>query len=181
MTYQQPQPPPYVHPGPVGMPPAPVPPARKVPTVLLVILAVLGLVVVLGLIGALLSGGDKPKAAAPAAKSTATVATPTTEAAAAEPVAPGPANFTAKPKIIEKNCFGSAGCNVTLRIDLATSVTPEPGVSWLVVYEIHGVEDGPEIGNLTVTGDSYESSEEHVGVASSKSKITIKVVSVEIA
>jgi hypothetical protein len=191
VSYQQPpqqtpsgqpdqQPGPYGPFGPSGIMHAPPPrPRSKVP-VLLMILGVVGAALVFGLISVLLSGGDGP-AAPKAATTTAAAAAPTTEATTAAPAAPDPRNFTATPKVISKKCFGSAGCNISLRIDLAASVTPEPGVSWLIAYEIRGVQDGPQVGSLTLTGDSIEGTEERVSTASSKSKITIKVVSVEMA
>lgn len=200
MTYQPPQPPqqpyppqcqpPYVagqpeqQPGPYGPPPfggvmQPAPRRRRVPVVLLVILFVLGLILVIGLAGALLSGGTDDKAAPKATTTTAAAAAPVVEATTAEPIAPKASDFKLTPKIVEKNCYGSAGCSITLRVDVAMEVLPDDDASWLVVYEIRGVEDGPEVGNLTITGDRVESTEEHVSTASSKSKITIKVTSVE--
>jgi len=186
VTYQPPQQhtPYYSPPGQPGQPAAPVPPAPPVKkarttVVLLSVLGVLGLVVIAGLVGSQLGGKDEPAASVPAA------AAPTTEVAAApvtttaEPVAPAPEDFTATPKIVEKECFGSAGCNVTLRVDLEMKTIPDPAQSWLLVYEIRGVEDGPEVGNLTLTGDNIQGTEENVSISSSKAKITIKVTSVE--
>ena len=84
-------------------------------------------------------------------------------------------------KITEKKCYGyGAGCNVGFNID-AEYVGPvlSPDDTWLVTYEVTGIEDGPLIGSLTMTGDQYTSNPEFVGTKSSKSRITIKVTSVE--
>lgn len=84
-------------------------------------------------------------------------------------------------KITEKKCYGyGAGCNVGFNID-AEYVGPvlSPDDTWLVTYEVTGIEDGPLIGSLEMTGDQYTSNPEFVGTKSSKSRITIKVTSVE--
>ena len=44
--------------------------------------------------------------------------------------------------------------------------------------EVGGVEDGPMVGSLELTGTTYEASEESASTTSSKKKITIKVTSV---
>lgn len=124
-----------------------------------------------------LGRGQAPGWQAPAAAGPAPIAEVVTPA-------PGPtpkvADFKAAPKIVKKDCFGSAGCNVTLRVDLAyAGPALDPSDSWLLVYEIRGVEDGPLVGNLTLTGSDYTSQEESVGTTSSKSKITVKVTSVQ--
>jgi hypothetical protein len=51
--------------------------------------------------------------------------------------------------------------------------------TWLVTYEISGVDDGPLIGSFEMTGDEYTVNEEDVQTKSSKSKVTVKVTSVE--
>lgn len=93
---------------------------------------------------------------------------------------PTPADFKVTVKILERECFGSAGCNLSYRIDPQYSGAPlDPSVTWLVTYEVHGVEDGPIINTFEVTGDQASfDSEENAGVKTSKSKLTVKVTDV---
>lgn len=109
----------------------------------------------------------------------------TVEKAADEPAEkPGPApepepepefdeptadDFELTVKTLEKACFGSAGCNVTFRIEVAL-VDPlasfDPDKTYELTYEITNSED-PYINTLTIQGDEYETQqEEFVGTAS---------------
>lgn len=93
---------------------------------------------------------------------------------------PTPASFTVTVKVLKKKCFGSAGCNVTYRIAPEyTGGALDPAVTWLVTYEVHGVEDGPAVNTFEVTGDeaSFEA-EELASTKSSKSKLSVKVTDV---
>lgn len=159
----------------------PPPTRRRLWPWVLAATAVAGLLALaIGIVVTLTAAGDDP-APAPA------VAPQTQEAVAAVPTAEAPAkvkpkvsDFKLTPKVIDKDCFGSAGCNVTLRVDMEiTGPVPSDDTSWLVVYEIHGVEDGPQVGNLTLTGSTFESAEEVVSTPSAKTKLTIKAVSID--
>lgn len=123
-----------------------------------------------------LGRGQAPDWRAPAAGAPAPIVNVTTAA----DLAPKVADMEVTPQIVKKKCFGSAGCNVTFRADLSyAGPTPDPGDTWLLIYEIRGVEDGPLVGNLKMTGTGYTGNEESVSTASSKSKITLEIVSVE--
>lgn len=93
---------------------------------------------------------------------------------------PTPADFTVTVKILRKKCFGSAGCNIRYRIDPEyTGAGLDPAATWLVTYEVHGVEDGPAVNTFEVTGDQASfDSEESAQTVSSKSKLTVKVTDV---
>jgi hypothetical protein len=83
-------------------------------------------------------------------------------------------------KITSKECFGSAGCNVSFKVRMAYSgPTLSTDDTWEVTYEVTGIEDGPLVGSFNVTGDEYEVNEESVSTTSSKKKLTIKVTSVD--
>lgn len=103
----------------------------------------------------------------------------TTEAPAATPT-PTVSDFTLKPKITSKECFGSAGCLLTLKVNAEYSgpVLSEDD-TWQITYEIRGIEDGPLIGSFEMSGTQYQVQEENVDTKSTKSKVTIKVTSVE--
>lgn len=99
---------------------------------------------------------------------------------------PGPtlsaSDITLTPKVIDKQCYGSAGCNLTVRVvakhdDDAPDLSEEE--TWRVTYQIDGGEDGPVIGNFEVTGKTYYEQEEDLSTKSSKAKISVKVVDVE--
>ncbi len=85
-------------------------------------------------------------------------------------------------KTIDKQCFGSAGCNVSVQVQakhaggLGTFVTPD---TWLVTYEIRGGSDGPTIGSFEISDGSYDMNTEDLSTASSGTKLTVKVVDVE--
>lgn len=191
MTYQSPQPP--VMPGHTTQPPQGdwTPPAPKkrgplpwlIGAVAVLVLAVGGLTVAL-----VSGGGGKPATGTttpplPQDKcgggicQTEPVVSATTPDAAYTPT---PADIKLTPKITDKQCFGSAGCSVTFRVDLEYSGIPlDSDTTWLVIYEINGVDDAPQVGNLELTGTKFTSQEEDVDTASTKSKITLKVTSVE--
>lgn len=100
---------------------------------------------------------------------------------AAKSYKPTKLDFVLKVKITEKKCFGSAGCNVTYHIDMTyTGDTLDPSETWLITYQVAGVEDGPAINTLELTGDEYSYDEEEFGQTSSSSKkLTAKVTDIE--
>jgi hypothetical protein len=85
------------------------------------------------------------------------------------------------PQVTDKQCFGSAGCNVTLKVKLAyDGPALDADKSWMVTYQLNGDESGPIVGSFTVNGDrTYEINEEAISTKSSKTKITLKVTGVE--
>lgn len=104
-------------------------------------------------------------------------AAPTT-AAAEQPLKASDIELTIK--ITKKQCFGSAGCNVTYHIVAATAFTPDSDKEYSVTYEVSGVEDGPQINTFTIQGDKYSYDEEELAETKSKnSKLKAKVTSVE--
>lgn len=112
-------------------------------------------------------------AAAPVAEATAPPeeTTPTYSA-------PTKNDFKLAIKVLSKQCFGSAGCNVSYRIILATYTGPEldPSETYEVTYVVRGGEDGPVTNTFSVTGDeSSVDSEESVSTKSKDSKLTVVV------
>jgi len=195
------QPPHYqppVVPGPDDLPPPswpaqPPPPASKSRRPLLWVVGVVGVLLLVGVAGgigyAAKGGGGKPAAASSAPPlpqdpcgggicNTEPVAEDTTPAITYTPTT---SDFAIAAKVTEKHCFGSAGCNITLKPDVTYNGTLslDPDVTWEIVYEINGVEDAPQVGNLTIEGTTVHYDMELVSTKSSKSKITIKVTSVE--
>lgn len=112
------------------------------------------------------------------------IVTPTDEYTPTETV-PAYATPTAKDfkltvKVLKKECFGSAGCNLTYRVLVAYSgSTLDPAVTYEVGYQVRGGEDGPVINTLTVTGDtSSVDEEESVSTKNNSTKLTVSATDV---
>lgn len=93
------------------------------------------------------------------------------------PPPPSPAKYTPVPtdfeltvKITEKQCFGSAGCSLSFRVDAAYGGLPlDEGDSWLITYTITGGEDGPQINSFRLQGSTVtQDSEEFMSTNSTK-------------
>lgn len=95
-------------------------------------------------------------------------------------VVPSATDFTISVKIMEKKCFGSAGCRITYRI--APSYDRDPSLlsgEYTVLYEITGGEDGPQINNFTVDSVSFRfPRQETISTSSSKDTLTARAVDV---
>lgn len=187
---QHPQGPPPPQ-GPVKPPKQPAP---KTQTTRALILTGIGGLVLGLIIGAAPSSNSATDASSPAPTVTVTVpdtgpspdpiTTPTNKPTvpAPAPVATSPTvkDFKLAVKTLTKQCFGSAGCNVTFRI-LVTYNGPalDPGKSYEVLYEVRGGEDGPIANKLTVAGDeSSVDEEEMVSTPKSSTKLVAVVTDV---
>ncbi|SBT40647.1 hypothetical protein [Micromonospora auratinigra] len=114
------------------------------------------------------------------APTTAPVAAPaTTEPPALSYDAPTKSDFKLKVKILSKACFGSAGCNVTYRINVTyTGAGLDPSRTYEVTYQVKGAED-PIINTFEVTGDSASvQQEEMASTRRSGDKLTAVVTEV---
>lgn len=118
-----------------------------------------------------------PSAAAGQAAPAASPAPTTT--VAPEPVKPTPEQFTIAVKVIEKKCFGSAGCLITYTIDpqyIGTSPLPEETIT--VVYEVLGGDD-PQTNRFKVADSKATmDGEETIQTPKSSSVLTAKVTAV---
>ncbi|MGH3516452.1 MAG: hypothetical protein ACRDQ7_03365 [Haloechinothrix sp.] len=127
-------------------------------------------------VGAISVGADKP---------TSPGTVPTTEGD--EPVAdipepepdpvtlPEPEDFEVGIKVLEKQCFGSAGCHITFRIEPSyLGINPIPDDQTIsVIYEVKGGSDGPQINTFTITGDTASfDAEEFLSTDSSSVTLT---------
>lgn len=94
---------------------------------------------------------------------------------------PRPEDFTIGVRVLEKKCFGSAGCNVGYQIDPKyTGIRTLPKDPFTVIYEVTGGEDGPQVNNFEViNGESISfPKEERVGTASSGAVLKAKATGV---
>jgi len=93
---------------------------------------------------------------------------------------PSTSDITLTAKITERHCFGSAGCNVSFQVKTAYSgPTLSADDTWLITYQVTGVDDGPIVGSFDLTGDEYTVGEESAGTKNAKSKVTIKVTGID--
>lgn len=122
---------------------------------------------------------DATRAASPVVQEETTEVEPSPEVP--ETITLSPDDFKVGIKILEKQCFGSAGCNVTFRIDpqyLGFEPIPDEAIVE-VIYEVRGGEDSPWINNFTITGGQAEfDSEEFTSTSSSSAKLTAEATEV---
>lgn len=151
---------------------APVPPQPKRRYAPLAVVAVIAVVAAAAsLVVVLASGGNKPSTSgegtAPfgALRATeTTTSTTTTTTTTRQPYVPQPADFELEVKILEQECFGSAGCLVTFRLSVAyNGGTIYDGEGpYTVVYSLTGTDD-PFVGRFTLLSQyEFEASEENV-------------------
>ncbi|MEH0985739.1 hypothetical protein [Micromonospora sp. CPCC 205556] len=139
-----------------------------------------------------LAGSDAEPAAqasaapsSPPSTSAPTTAAPTTAAATtAAPTtaayeAPTKKDFKLAVKVLRKKCFGSAGCNISYRIDVTyTGTGLDPANTYEVTYEVRGGED-PMVNTFEVTGDTASVQQEEDGsTRRSRDKLTAVVTDV---
>jgi hypothetical protein len=94
--------------------------------------------------------------------------------------APAATDFKLTLKVLSKQCFGSAGCNLTYRILVSyAGPTLNPATTYDVLYTVKGGEDGPITNTLKVTGDQSSVDEEESASTKHKAdKLTVAVTDV---
>jgi hypothetical protein len=153
-----------------------------------------GALIVVGAVAGALGSGDKKVAApkhvissssAPAAP-TAAVQPPIVEQpsdTAPAYITPKKGNFTVTLKVLSKECFGSAGCNITYRAKLSQDLPTgalDPDITYDLTYVVHGDESGPQTETMYITGDQYEQPSEGLAMTpSAGTKLTVTVTKVE--
>jgi hypothetical protein len=104
-------------------------------------------------------------------------ATPPTTAAVAASLSTDALTLT--PKVVKKQCFGSAGCNVSIKIEVGYDGPPlSEDDTWEVTYEVTGDESGPIIQSFELVGERYDQDEISMSTKSSKTKISAEVTDV---
>jgi hypothetical protein len=145
------------------------------------ILAALAVLLAAFVIACGASGSDEP---APGNKqkpvSAATTAEEPPVAEPPPPVKPLASDFMLKVITLSKQCFGSAGCNVTYRIEVGYGGLPlAEDEEYTVTYAVTGPEGGPQVNNFKLRGDQVEyQPEEFASTPSSKTVLTAKVTQV---
>jgi hypothetical protein len=97
----------------------------------------------------------------------------------AEPAALTPGNYSARVKILSKECFGSAGCNVEARVLISADSTADGRPAELTV-RVTGPEDGAAIQTIGVDEDGkYSAPELLVSTPRQATKLKAKITDVE--
>jgi hypothetical protein len=96
------------------------------------------------------------------------------------PYTPKVADLTVALTIVEKRCFGPAGCNVRYRVTPTYQGLPLlDDQVFTVVYVVSGGESGPQTGSFTLRGDgSGVDPEETIGTRSQAVVLSAKVTDV---
>ena len=99
------------------------------------------------------------------------------EPAVSEGAAVAPRNFKLDVRTRSKECFGSAGCLLTVQIEPSYVGTQDVSSgSWELTYELRGGEDGPIIEQLTLEDGTFSfPAEQDVSTSSSSAVITAVV------
>jgi hypothetical protein len=152
----------------------------------------------LGIGGAVATAGDETSAAgespAPSSVSVAPTLSPTPSSEPSPTPSPTPTTNPEPPlqrqdielslKTTEKQCFGSAGCLISVKIEVSVpagivAAFPPDG-QWDVTYQITGDESGPIIGTLSIYGNGkYDVNEENLSTKSENTPVRVKVLDVE--
>lgn len=105
----------------------------------------------------------------------------------APPPPPEPAKYTPTAAdweldvvVTEQQCFGSAGCNVTLRLELIylSTLESDDTATYELVYDVVGTEDALR-GSMEITGEQYSTQDHFVMTTGPDVKLSAKVVSFE--
>ena len=155
---------------------------------LLAALAVVALPIGVGFAAVQLTGSDDTVNTADAggATSPSTVTTSSTPPKKWTPAPkyPAPGELTLGMTVLEKKCFGSAGCNITYRIEpmaAASRIASEvpAGKAVTVIYEVLGGDSGPQINRFTVTSSQVNyDDQEFISTASEDVQLTARVTQI---
>ncbi len=128
-------------------------------------------------------GDSKPTATATATAAKVAQA-PTEEPEEVYNEAPSSEEFTITLKTTSKQCFGSAGCNVTVepKLSYVGLLPPDPDKTYSITYEVRGGEDGPVIQTMELTEqDSLSYRPVAMSTARSGADLTVKVTDVQVS
>lgn len=89
-------------------------------------------------------------------------------------------DFDVEISVKEQSCFGSAGCNVTLRTEPTYLGLKNPTGTWEVTYEITSIEDEPMIRSFELDGQKASFDDEaRVQTPESDADIQIEITDVK--
>ncbi|MBH5131247.1 hypothetical protein I3J14_13955 [Streptomyces sp. HB-N217] len=146
-----------------------------------IVAAVIGTGIVV--VQALDNDDSRPAATASSAPPTET-ATPLAEETVPEPVYADltPDSFSMTLRTTRQQCFGSAGCNVTVEPSLSylgDSASLDPAATYDITYEITGDESGPVIGTAELSDrTTLNYTPSLIRTASSGTKVSVKITDI---
>ncbi|MER6738230.1 hypothetical protein [Streptomyces puniciscabiei] len=161
-------------------------PAKKNRTNLVIVgaaAAVIAAVVATGVV-VVQSRDDSSKSPSVAKSSTPTVVSAATEASTPTPSYEEVTadSFTIKLKTTSRQCFGSAGCNLTVEPNLTyqgDSNRIDPNAVYEITYEIHGDESGPVIATAELSDQtSLNYTPSSISTASASTTVSVKITDV---
>ncbi|MBT1098325.1 hypothetical protein KJZ88_43290 [Streptomyces sp. Tu102] len=132
------------------------------------------------------SGSDdsKPDAAATSSAPAEDTVVPAAEDKSPDPVyeVVGVDKFSVELRTTKRQCFGSAGCNLTVEPEftyLGISEDVDPDAVYEITYEIRGDESGPVIQTAELSDQtSVNYTPSTISTASSGTKVSVKVTDV---
>lgn len=95
------------------------------------------------------------------------------------PYIPLASDFTVTVNVLTKDCFGSAGCDITYRIQPSYhGAALDSTQQYTVTYQVNGTQD-PQIGSFTMQGDEASVQQEEIAqTTSSSAQLTAQVTNV---
>jgi hypothetical protein len=85
------------------------------------------------------------------------------------PYIPLASDFTITVNVLTKDCFGSAGCNITYRVQPSYHGSAlDPTQRYTVTYQVNGTQD-PQIGSFTMQGDEASVQQEEIAQTTTSS------------
>jgi hypothetical protein len=163
----------------------PPPPQKKPRTNLIIIASAVAVIAAIVATGVIITqdsdGGSEPAAAS---------SSPTESAEAAAVEEPTPAysaldtdDFSIKLRKTRQQCFGSAGCNVTVEPELSYlgfTEDMDPDAVYAITYEIRGDESGPVIATAELSDrTSLSYTPTSISTVSSGTKVSAKITGVQ--
>lgn len=163
--------------------PTPRPPGRRLARI---VLAILGGAAAVGIGVGIGAAGDTPtpKAAASSSASVSSLPAVDVEEPTEDPTFAelGVDDFEMELRTTSKQCFGSAGCNLTVAPELTYLGLTEdidPDATYQITYEITGGDSGPVTETLSLTGgEDYTAWPEVISTVSSGTKLSVEITDV---
>jgi len=93
------------------------------------------------------------------------------------PYVPAPGDFALATTVLEEQCFGSAGCNVTFRVtvEYLAAELPDASRTFTAIYTVTG-GDEPLTNRFTITGSALSvPAEHHISTSGPGSVLTATV------
>lgn len=133
-----------------------------------------------GVVGYLIGSNSTNPASEPAAATTSVETQPASAPATTAAYVPQPTDFTVVVDVLKRECFGSAGCDITYRVQPTYhGPTLDQSQQYTVTYQLTGAQDGASVGSFTLQGGTAEVEQEDIAqTPNSATKLTAQVTQV---